>query len=170
MLYDITPAFSPHFKHPYELLMERLGNFPRAERRVIDLIRHWLTRPGGRPYLTITREWLANAGECCVATVSRAFARARETGVLDIQLRWRKRGNLRRQISNIIRLPFRKPPELIKCSTQTRKHKKRTLNKVASGPLSDKNTPPTTPKKAGNMRKQVMEHFKDRGWLDGRPK
>ena len=46
MLYDITPSFSPHFKHPAELLMERLGQFPRAERRVIDLIRHWLTRPG----------------------------------------------------------------------------------------------------------------------------
>ena len=170
MLYNITPSFSSHFTHPHDLLMERLGHFPRAERRIIDLIRDWLTRPGGEPYLTLTRKWLAEEGKCCVATVSRAFARARETGVLDIQPRWRKRGNLRRQVSNLIRLPFRRPPELIKCSIQTRKQKERTLNKVAFGSLSDKKTPPPTPKKVENMKKEVIEHFKANGWLDGRPK
>ena len=116
---------SSNFQHPAALLAERLGQFPRAERRVIDLIRHWLTRPGGQPYLTTTRAWLAEQGRCSVATVSRAFARARELGILDVQQRWRKRGNLRRQISNLIRLPFRNTRRAYQVSNTNQKTKKK---------------------------------------------
>ena len=140
-IFTAPPEFAPTREHPSELLKKCLGQFPRAERRVIDDLRGWLTRPGAPAYLTIRRETLARAAECCVATVSRAFARARALGLLDIQERWRKRGNLWRQISNLIRLPLsrpkRGPPELIKSSTQTRKQEKRTLNKVASGTFKD---------------------------------
>ena len=130
------------WQHPAEQLAEILGQFPRAERRVIEIARSWLTRPGAPAYLTLGREWLGAAGKCCKATVSRAFARARETGLLDIQERWRKVGNLWRQISNLIRLPLRRPKprlfELRNSSTQTRKQRKRTLNKVACGTFKDR--------------------------------
>ena len=108
-IFTAPPEFAPTREHPNELLKKCLGQFPRAERRVIDDLRGWLTRPGAPAYLTIRRETLARAAECCVATVSRAFARARALGLLDIQERWRKRGNLWLQISNVIRLPLKRP-------------------------------------------------------------
>ena len=130
------------WQHPAEQLAEILGQFPRAERRVIDIVRGWLTRPGAPAYLTLGRKWLARKAKCHKATVSSAFARARETGLLDIQERWWKGGKLWRQISNLIRLPLRRPTprlsEVRHSSTQTRKQEKRTLNKVASGTFKDK--------------------------------
>ena len=140
-IFTAPSEFAPTWEHPDELLKKILGQFPRAERRVIDEIRAWLTRPGAPASLTLLRETLAGIAECCPATVSRAFARARECGLLDIQERWRKCGNLWLQISNVIRLPLKRPkrvpPELRKSSTQTRKQEKRTLNKVASGTFKD---------------------------------
>ena len=141
-IFTAPPEFAPTWEHPAEQLAAILGQFPRAERRVIDIVRGWLTRPGGPAYLTLGRKWLAREAKCCKATVSRAFARARETGLLDIEERYRLSGNLWRQISNLIRLPLRRPqrrlPEVRKSSTQTRKQRKRTLNKVAYGTFEDK--------------------------------
>ena len=140
-IFTVPSEFAPTWEHPADLLKKILGLFPRAERRVIDVVRDWLTRPGCPTSLTLLRQTLAEMGECCPATVSRAFARAREHGLLDIQQRWRKSGNLWLQISNRLRLPLTRPkqvpPELRKSSTQTRKQEKRTLNKVADGTFKD---------------------------------
>ena len=141
-IFTVPPEFAPTWEHPAEQLAAILGQFPRAERRVIDIMRGWLTRPGAPAYLTLGRKWLAREAKCHKATVSSAFARARETGLLDIEERWWKGGKLWRQISNLIRLPLRRPkphpPEVRHSSTQTRKQRKRTLNKVASGTFKDK--------------------------------
>ena len=44
-IFTVPPEFAPTWEHPAEQLAAILGQFPRAERRVIDIMRPWLTRP-----------------------------------------------------------------------------------------------------------------------------
>ena len=126
----LTP---PETLHPDELRLELAGELSRGERRVYDKCWTWLTRRGAPRYLTLSRRWLARNCRVSISTVARAFAAMRRLGLLVIQERWKSVGNLRRQISNLIALPFGRPPERVKSRTRIQKLKKRTPNKVASG-------------------------------------
>lgn len=110
--------------------LDREGQLSRGERRVYDLARRWLERPGAPAYLTLSREWLAQQLGVSVSTVSRAFKKCRQLGLLLIRERWRRVGNLRRQVSNLLALPAR-PPELVNSAPQTRKQKTKTRNRKA---------------------------------------
>ena len=126
---------------PEQLRLECAGELPRGQRRVYDILFPWLTRKvrqGVPAYLMPSRAWLAQQARVSLSTVTRAFANMSRLGLLDIQERYRRgKGNLRRQLTNLIRLPFRRPeslrPEVVKAAHQTTRLKKKTLNKVASG-------------------------------------
>ena len=61
-------------------------------------------RQGLPAYLMPSREWIAQQARVSLSTVTRAFANMSPLGLLDIQERYRTRGNLRRQLTNLIRL------------------------------------------------------------------
>lgn len=130
--------------HPEQLRLDLAGELPRGQRRIYDILFPWLTRKAkqGLPaYLMPSRAWLAQEARVSLSTVTRAFANMSRLGLLDIQERYRKgKGNLRRQLTNLIRLPFRRPegnrPEVVKVAHQTKRYTKKTLNKVASGLFS----------------------------------
>ena len=130
--------------HPEQLRLDRAGELPRGQRRVYDILFPWLTRKvrqGLPAYLIPSRAWLAQQARVSLSTVTRAFANMSRLGLLDIQERYRKgKGNLRRQLTNLIRLPFRRPegrpPEVVKVAHQIKRLKKKTQNKVAFGLFS----------------------------------
>ena len=162
--------------HPEQQRLERAGELPRGQRRVYDLLFPWLmrkVRQGLPAYLMPSREWLAQQARVSLSTVTRAFASMSRLGLLDIQERYRTRGNLRRQLTNLIRLPFRRPahqpPEVVKTAQQTKRQKKKTLNKVASGPFFDhKRADP--PRGGGFVSAQtILERWADRGLIPQRP-
>ena len=152
----------PHFdqisleaRHPDKLRLELAGELPRGERRVYDKCWTWLTEDNAPLYLTLSRAWLARECRVSISTVSRAFAAVRRLGLLLVKERWRRVGNLRRQVSNLLALPFQRPlapptdrawarshPERVKAETQTVRLKKKTQNKVASGLLLDQKQDP----------------------------
>ena len=130
--------------HPEQLRLDLAGELPRGQRRIYDILFPWLTRKvrqGLPAYLMPSRAWLAQQARVSLSTVTRAFANMSRLGLLDIQERYRKgKGNLRRQLTNLIRLPFRRPEgqqsEVVKVAHQTKRLKKKTQNKVASGLFS----------------------------------
>ena len=159
----------PETLHPEELRLELAGELSRGERRVYDKCWTWLTRRGAPLYLTLSRRWLARQCRVSISTVARAFAAMRRLGLLVIQERWRRVGNLRRQISNLIALPFARPPERVKSRTQTQKLKKRTPNKVASG-LFSRHTHSPTPQGGGFETVQtILKRWTERGLSPQRP-
>ena len=161
--------------HPEQLRLDRAGELPRGQRRIYDILFPWLTRKvrqGLPAYLIPSREWLAQQARVSLSTVTRAFANMHRLGLLDIQERYRKgKGNLRRQLTNLIRLPFRRPegqaPEVVKVAHQTRRLKKKTLNKVASGLFSK---PRHAPARRGGgfvSTQTILERWEKRGFPVG---
>jgi len=162
--------------HPEQLRLECAGELPRGQRRVYDLLFPWLmrkVRQGLPAYLIPSRVWLAQQARVSLSTVTRAFANFSRLGLLDIQERYHKRGNLRRQLTNLIRLPFRRParhrPEVVKAEQGTKRHRKKTLNKVASGRFFDhKRADP--PRGGGFVSAQtILERWAERGLIPQRP-
>ena len=162
--------------HPEQLRLDLAGELPRGQRRVYDLLFPWLMRKmrqGLPAYLMPSREWLAQQARVSLSTVTRAFASMSRLGLLDIQERYQKRGNLRRQLTNLIRLPFRRPerqqPEVVKAAQQTRKQRKKTQNKVAFGRFLDhKRADP--PRGGGFVAAQtILERWAERGLIPQRP-
>ena len=157
--------------HPEQLRLDLAGELPRGQRRVYDILFPWLTRKvrqGLPAYLIPSRAWLAQEARVSLSTVTRAFANMSRLGLLDIQERYRKgKGNLRRQLTNLIRLPFRRPEgqqsEVVKVAHHTKRLKKKTLSKVASGLFSDhKHT--TTQRDDGFISAQtILKRWRERG-------
>jgi len=162
--------------HPEQLRLECAGELPRGQRRVYDLLFPWLmrkVRQGLPAYLIPSRVWLAQQARVSLSTVTRAFANFTRLGLLDIQERYHTRGNLRRQLTNLIRLPFRRPvrhrPEVVKTAQQTRKHKKKTQNKVASAHFLDHKRA-NSPRGGGFVAAQtILERWAERGLIPQRP-
>ena len=157
--------------HPEQLRLDRAGELPRGQRRIYDILFPWLTRKvrqGLPAYLIPSRAWLAQQARVSLSTVTRAFANMHRLGLLDIQERYRKgKGNLRRQLTNLIRLPFRRPegqvPEVVKSEHHTKRLKKKTLNKVASGRFSEHKRAPA-PRGGGFISAQtILERWRERG-------
>ena len=156
-------------KHPEQLRLECVGLLSRGERRVYDLAWGWLTRPGAPRYLTLSREWLARQCRVSVSTVARAFARIRRLGLLIVKERWRRVGNLRRQVSNLLALPFGPAPERVNFRTHTRKLTKKTQNKEALRAFSGQNS---TSARRGNgfeTARTILERWAERGLTPQRP-
>ena len=162
--------------HPEQLRIELAGELPRGQRRVYDILFPWLmrkVRQGVLPYLMPSRAWLAQQARVSLSTVTRAFATMSRLGLLDIQERYHKRGNLRRQLTNLIRLPFRRParqrPEVVKAAQQTKRQIKKTQNKVASGRFLDHKRP-DPPRGEGFVSTQtILERWAERGLIPQRP-
>lgn len=168
--------------HPDDLRLELVGELSRGERRVYDKCWLWLTRRGAPPYLTLSRPWLARECGVSISTVARAFAAFRRLGLLIVKERWRWVGNLRRQVSNLLALPFQRPlvpptkrawrrshPERVKAETQTPILKKKTLNKVAFGLFSGHE--PVPPRRGGGFvsAQTILERWEKRGFPVGAP-
>ena len=157
--------------HPEQLRLDRAGELPRGQRRVYDILFPWLIRKvkqGLPAYLMPSREWLAQQARVSLSTVTRAFANMHRLGLLDIQERYRKgRGNLRRQLTNLIRLPFRRPeghaPEVVKVAHHTKRLKKKTLNKVASGVFSMHKPAPTRRGGGFETARTILKRWAERG-------
>ena len=162
--------------HPEQLRLERAGELSRGERRLYDLLFPWLLRKvkqGLPAYLIPSRLWLAQQCRVSVSTVTRAFANFNRLGLLDIQERYHKRGNLRRQLTNLIRLPFRRParhhPEVLKAGQRTKRHRKQTLNKVAPDHFFDHKRP-DPPRGGGFVSAQtILKRWAERGLIPQRP-
>ena len=162
--------------HPGDLRLELAGELSRGARRVYDLLFPWLMRKvkqGLPAYLIPSRVWLAQQARVSLSTVTRAFANFNRLGLLDIQERYHTRGNLRRQLTNLIRLPFRRParqrPEVVKVDQRTKRQGKQTLNKVASGRFFDHKRP-DPPRGGGFVSAQtILERWAERGLIPQRP-
>ena len=164
--------------HPEELRLELAGELSRGERRVYDKCWTWLTRRDAPLYLTLSRPWLARECRVSISTVARAFAAFRRLGLLIVQERWRWVGNLRRQVSNLLALPFHRPlvtptervwrrshPERVKAETQTPKLKKKTQNKVASGLFLGKKRSPADRSDGFVSAETILKRWEERGLL-----
>jgi len=162
----LTP---PTTLHPEELRLELAGELSRGERRVYDLCWVWLTRPGAPRYLTLRRKTLARKCRVCISTVARAFAAFRRLGLLIVQERWKRVGNLRRQISNLIALPFARPPERVKSRTHTPRLKKSTPNKVASGLFSRHKRAPARRGSGFVSAQTILKRWEKHGFPVGEP-
>lgn len=170
-------------RHPDKLRLELAGDLSRGERRVYDKCWTWLTEDNAPLYLTLSRAWLARECRVSISTVARAFAAFRRLGLLLVKERWRRVGNLRRQVSNLLALPFQRPlvpptdraqarshPERVKSKTQTIKHKKKTQNKVASGRFLDRK-PAAAVSRGGFISAQtILKQWAERGFPVGETK
>ena len=165
--------------HPEDLRLELAGELSRGERRVYDIVYPWLmrkVRQGVAAYLTLSREWLARECRVSISTVARAFAAFRRLGLLIVKERWRRVGNLRRQVSNLLALPFQRPlvppterawrrshPERVKADSQTPILKKKTLNKVAFGSILFQKRPATDHNLATKSGPDILKEWAKRG-------
>lgn len=169
----LTP---PATLHPEDLRLELAGELSRGARRVYDKCWTWLTRRNAPRYLTLSRPWLARECRVSISTVARAFAAFRRLGLLIVQERWRWVGNLRRQVSNLLALPFHRPlvtptervwrrshPERVKAEIQIPILKKKTLNKVASGSILFQIRPTTDHKRAPKSGMAILKEWARRG-------
>jgi len=158
------------------------GELSRGERRVYDKCWTWLTRRGAPRYLTLRRKTLARKCRVSISTVARAFAAFRRLGLLIVKERWRWVGNLRRQVSNLLALPFHRPlvtptervwrrshPERVKPETQTPRLKKKTLNKVAFGSILFQKRPATDHNPAAKSGPDILKEWAKRGSAGGEP-
>lgn len=162
--------------HPEDLRLELAGELSRGERRVYDKCWTWLTRRDAPLYLTLSRPWLARECRVSISTVARAFAAFRRLGLLIVKERWRWVGNLRRQVSNLLALPFQRPlvppterawrrshPERVKADSQTPIRKKKTLNKVAFGSILLQKRPATDHNPAAKSGPDILKEWAKRG-------
>ena len=89
----------------------------KTELLLYESLREWLEtkqRRGEQPYVCPSRKWIASTlVPCSIRTVSRAFKKFAAVGLLEIRQRWRRGPTgrrLRRQMTNLIALPFWRPP------------------------------------------------------------
>lgn len=167
----LTP---PATLHPEELQLDELLNqLTKIELLLYWRFRRWLKakqRRGEMPYVCPARRWIAEQLVCCsIRTVTRALAHFNELGLLVIKQRFRavpgrRRGRLRRQLTNLIALPLTRPRnERDRAVPHTRRHKKKISNKVASGLSSRHKRASVTPSNGFVSAQTILERWAKRG-------
>lgn len=177
MVTSLTPLEAIH---PDQLRLDELLNLlTKIELLIYWRLRRWLEakqRRGEMPYVCPARGWIAEQLVCCsIRTVTRAFAHIDELGLLVIKQRFRtvpgrRRGRLRRQLTNLIALPLTRPRnERDIPGSHTKRHKKKTPNKVASGLFSGHKRAPVTPSNGFVSAQTILERWAERGLTPQRP-
>ena len=173
----LTP---PEALHPEQLQLDELLNLlTKIELLLYWRFRRWLEakqRRGEMPYVCPGRRWIAEQLVCCsIRTVTRALAHFNELGLLVIKPRFRtvpgrRRGRLRRQLTNLIALPLIQPRnERDMAVPHTKRHKKKTSNKVASGLFSGHEPAPAQRGGGFVSAQTILERWERRGFPVGAP-